>query len=118
MVPFFTLIAVTWSALAFGFCYIPVIYRIAKRRFGPRIRGLNGEHCTPRGGAVFANDAECPICLETLRDCQVRAERSWLQSAAACRLVHFRGIFALYKASPWLTPPSRSKSFAAATSST
>ena len=118
MVPFFTLIAVIWSTVAFGCCYIPVIYRIAKRRFAPRIRGRNGEHCTPRGGAVFANHAECPICLETLRDCQVRAERSRLQCAAACRLVHFRGMFALCKASPWLTPPSRSKSFPAATSST
>jgi hypothetical protein len=75
MVPFVTLIAVMWGTLVFGIRYLPACYRAVKRRWSPRIRFRNGEHFTPRGGALFTNDAECPICLDTLRGCEVRAEQ-------------------------------------------
>ena len=74
MVPFVTLIAVMWGTIALGIRYLPVCYRAVKRRWSPRIQFRNGEHFTPRGGALFTNDAECPICLDTLRGCEVRAE--------------------------------------------
>ena len=77
MVPFVSLIAAMWGFLVFGI----QCYRAVKRRWSPRIRFQNGEHCTPRGGALFANDAVCPICLETLRGCEVRAEQMGALSA-------------------------------------
>ena len=88
MVPFITLIAVTWLVLVIGISYQSLYFRAVKRLFGSRvIRVRNGEPCTPRGGAVFANDAECPICLETLRGCEVRAEQLYgADCADGCRL--------------------------------
>lgn len=72
IVPFVSLIAVLWCALTLGIHYLPSLYSAVKFRFSPRIRVRNGELCTPRGGAVFASDAECPVCLETLHGCEVK----------------------------------------------
>jgi hypothetical protein len=64
MIPFATLVAVTWATLVFGFRYLPVWYRAAKRRFAPRIRARDGEFHSPAGTRVFANDAICAICSD------------------------------------------------------